>query len=542
MFRKFVAAATALAAVTVALILTAVTGASLSPPTATLTIQPGTSATETKVVTIPAKPGSADVEIAIDTTGSMGGTIAQAKADAINIVNGVQGSVPDTQFAVVEFKDSGDTPEYSVVQAMTSSASAVSTAVNTLSAGGGGDAPEAYNLVFRNSYTPATGGALGWRTGSRKFVVVIGDAQPHGDLATQGLGPCSNVSADPHGLVTSTELAGMNTNGRTLLMIRQPGGAPLACYQKLAAGGFTGGAAVDSGGSLATQIVSLIDAAVANVNNVHLEVASAGPAPAAASWITLPPALGPVPAPSTQTFAPLTVGVPTGTPAGTYTFDIAAVADGVDSGHQALTVVVPAQASCASPTITGSGVIVGTSGDDVIVGSPGGDVILGNGGNDVICAGQAGDVVFGGDGNDTIYGDDGKPADADAPGGGDALFGGNGNDTIHGEAAGDSIHGEAGDDTLDGNGGGDSVLGGAGNDKLDGGEGNDSLDGGDGNDTLTGGPGNDALSGGAGDDYVNSDLAPTPPGTLDPAASADSCNGGPGTDGSFGCESKVDIP
>src|SRR5262245_6266623 len=367
MSKKHLGAATALAALTVALVLTAVTSAGLSPSSATVTLQPGTSTTETKVVTIPAKPPSADVEIAIDTTGSMDATIAQAKADALNIVNGVQGSVPDTQFAVVQFKDVGDSPEYAVAQSMTASAAAVSTAINGLSAGGGGDAPEAYNLVFRNSYAPALGGPIGWRAGTRKFVVVIGDAQPHGDLASQGLGPCINETADPHGFVTATELAGMNANGRTLLMIRQVGdqtSTSLGCYQKLVAGGFTGGQAVDGGGSLATQIVNLINAAFANVNNVHLEVVSAGPAPAAASWITLPPALGPVPAPSTQTFAPLTISVPTGTPAGTYNFDIRAVAHGVDIGHQALSVVVTLP--CASPTISGSGVIMGTNGDDVI--------------------------------------------------------------------------------------------------------------------------------------------------------------------------------
>src|SRR5262245_26596363 len=332
MSKKYLAAATALAAVTVALVIAASSGAGLSPSSATVTLSPGSSTSETKVVTLPAKPAKADVEIAIDTTGSMSASIAQAKTDAINIVNGVQGSVPDTQFAVVQFRDAGDSPEYAVVQALTSSASAVSTAVNGLSADEGEDAPEAYNTVFHNSYAPALGGPIGWRADSRKFVVVIGDAQPHGNLATQGLAGCSDVSADPHGLVTSTELAGMKANERTLLMIRQASTATttLACYQSLAAGAFTGGAAVDGGGSLSTQIVNLINAAFATVNNVHLDVVSASPAPASASWITPPPALGPVPAPSTQTFAPLGISVPSGTPSGTYTFDIRALADGVD--------------------------------------------------------------------------------------------------------------------------------------------------------------------------------------------------------------------
>jgi hypothetical protein len=85
------------------------------------------------------------------------------------------------------------------------------------------------------------------------------------------------------------------------------------------------------------------------VNDVHLEVASASPAPAAASWIAFSPASrGPVPAPSDQTFD-VTVTVPSGVPAGTYAFDIEAVADSTDIGHQALTIVVPVKQLTLSP-------------------------------------------------------------------------------------------------------------------------------------------------------------------------------------------------
>ena len=40
-----------------------------------------------------------------------------------------------------------------------------------------------YNLVFHKSYADAT---IGWRTGTRKFVVVISDAQPHGPVYSDG--------------------------------------------------------------------------------------------------------------------------------------------------------------------------------------------------------------------------------------------------------------------------------------------------------------------------------------------------------------------
>jgi hypothetical protein len=349
--RRTLAAATAVLAALIALVASTSSPASISPASASFTLRAGDPvlgvAHETKTVGVPAKPPKADIELAIDTTGSMGPSIAQAKADAAAIVAQVQASVPDSQFAVVQFKDDVDSPEYQLVQPMTATASDVQTALNSLSAGGGGDNPEAYNLVFHN----ATAAATGWRSGTRKFVIVIGDAEPHG-AGSSGFAGCADTSADPHGFDTATELAGMATAERTLLMIRQVSGATttsLGCYDSLAAAGFSGGQAVDGGGSLATQIVSLIDDAFANVNDVHLEVASASPAPAAASWIAFSPAaLGPVPAPSTQSFD-LTVTVPAGTPAGTYAFDIEAVADSTDIGHQALTIVVPEKQLSLSP-------------------------------------------------------------------------------------------------------------------------------------------------------------------------------------------------
>ena len=74
---------------------------------------------------------------------------------------------------------------------------------------GGGDCPEAYNLVFHNSYTPALGGDLGWREAAAKFVVVVGDAEPHG-AASRGSPVAPNSLSD--GYSTATELAGMRTN------------------------------------------------------------------------------------------------------------------------------------------------------------------------------------------------------------------------------------------------------------------------------------------------------------------------------------------
>ena len=72
-----------------------------------------------------------------------------------------------------------------------------------------------------------------------------------------------------------------------------------------------------------------------------MEVASASPSPALPGWITFaPPSIAGAATLSTQAFT-AHIAVPAGTAPGSYTFDLKAVADGADIGHQALTVVVP---------------------------------------------------------------------------------------------------------------------------------------------------------------------------------------------------------
>jgi uncharacterized repeat protein (TIGR02543 family) len=205
-------------------------------------------------------PPPLDIEIAIDTTGSMSGSIEQAQADSKTLVTDVQSKYPGALFAVVQFKDYVDDPEYQLLQPMTADPNQVNAAIDTMSAGGGGDLPEAYNLVFQRSVTDS---ATGWRTDSRKLVVVIGDAEPHGAGAA-GFAGCEDDSEDPNGLNTATVLAAMKTNERTLIMVRQAetASASLQCYQSLAAASFDGGAAQDGGDNLISVIEDLIGGAV----------------------------------------------------------------------------------------------------------------------------------------------------------------------------------------------------------------------------------------------------------------------------------------
>ena len=200
-----------------------------------------------------------DIEIAIDTTSSMGDSISQAQADSKRLVTEVQKRYPGARFAIVQFRDASDDPEYQLVQPMTGDGNAVDTAIDKLQPAGGGDFPEAYNLVFQNSFTDPN---TGWRPNTRKLVVVIGDAEPHG-ARTSGFTSCNDTGEDPHGLATANVLAGMKSNQRTLIMVRQAATAStsLECYQQLAAAGFTGGAARNGGDDIVTVIEALITSA-----------------------------------------------------------------------------------------------------------------------------------------------------------------------------------------------------------------------------------------------------------------------------------------
>ncbi|MFE4258382.1 FG-GAP-like repeat-containing protein [Streptomyces sp. NPDC056883] len=122
----------------------------------------------------------------------------------------------------------------------------------------------------------------------------------------------------------------------------------------------------------------------------------------------------------------------------------------VDSNIATVTLNVSAGCNGLAATITGNGIVNGTSASDVIVTGNGNDAVAGNGGNDTICTFGGNDAVAAGSGNDYV----------DAGDGNDAISGGSGNDVVKGGA---------GDDALSGGSGNDTVVGGAGSDILSGG-------------------------------------------------------------------------
>lgn len=176
----------------------------------------------------------ADVIFMIDTTGSMGGAISNLRGNLAMIASKLQAKIKSLALGVVEFKDFGDPfvvrYDYRVTTMNTPAAlSGVQTALNGLSASGGGDLPEAgwealysiaggpaltvvgggttYNSVFNlaatNPTTPPPGetqgtvGGAGFRNGSVPIVVTVSDAEWHD-------APNSTVAGDPESGLNST--------------------------------------------------------------------------------------------------------------------------------------------------------------------------------------------------------------------------------------------------------------------------------------------------------------------------------------------------
>ncbi|KPJ55007.1 hypothetical protein AMJ47_03040 [Parcubacteria bacterium DG_72] len=131
----------------------------------------------------------ADILFAFDTTGSMIFAIDQAQTYAIDIMNTLKTLIPDAAFGVAHFEDypispygqAGDTP-YTLDLGITTDTGAVETAINALTLGSGGDAPQSYTRVMHETYTDTS---IGWRTDAQQILIILGDNVSHDDNLTQ---------------------------------------------------------------------------------------------------------------------------------------------------------------------------------------------------------------------------------------------------------------------------------------------------------------------------------------------------------------------
>jgi hypothetical protein len=128
-----------------------------------------------------------DVVFAIDTTGSMGGSINSVKATANELIRDISAQTTSARFALIDYRDfperTGDSRDYpaKLDADFTADRDAMTSAIDGLSLGNGGDRPETMFSELHKAY------GLTWRPGVKKLVVVLADAPPLSPEPTSGL-------------------------------------------------------------------------------------------------------------------------------------------------------------------------------------------------------------------------------------------------------------------------------------------------------------------------------------------------------------------
>lgn len=175
--RSVATAAAALAAwATTAVVVAAPQAAAqVDPSEVEVTLGPGASTTVAKTVTTPAVPPNPDLVFLADTTGSMGGAIADVRTNAGAVTSAVLDAQPTAQFAVSEYRDAGDPFAFRVNQNLTGDTTAVQNGINAWVASGGGDIPEA----AINALYEIGSGAIAFRPDGTRIVAWFGDAPSH---------------------------------------------------------------------------------------------------------------------------------------------------------------------------------------------------------------------------------------------------------------------------------------------------------------------------------------------------------------------------
>jgi hypothetical protein len=287
----------------------------------------------------------------------MGSHIAAVQAGANQILNDLAALGIDIAYGVGSYNDFPGPPTLAFQHQLspTSSTAAVTAAIGTWAASGGGDYPEGQLFALDQLAVPP-GGTIGWRAGAERIIVWFGDAPAHDPV-------CSAISGLSYTITEATATAKLVAEQITVLAISvtTPGlddnPAP-SSFDYNAACGAPGGTAGQgtrianaTGGifvtginpsTIVSTITSLITTAVTTINNLSL-VPTGGIAPFVTS---ISPAGGYGPLASDQThvlpFDVVFTGVvPCTSETQVFTGTIDAVADGGVVASKTVTITVP---------------------------------------------------------------------------------------------------------------------------------------------------------------------------------------------------------
>ena len=206
---------------------------SISPDSFEATLDIGESVTITKTVTVDAgspTTSKADVFFLVDTSGSMGGVINAVKDNASTILADTAG-FGDIAWGVGSYEDfpispwgsSGDL-SWRLNQAITTVQADVQAGIEDLSLGFGADGPES-NLEAL--YQSAVNDTVGWRDGSKRFIIWFGDARGHDpeSCADQGIAGCTNpATAGYPGATLTATIAALDDQGIEVIGVNRLSG------------------------------------------------------------------------------------------------------------------------------------------------------------------------------------------------------------------------------------------------------------------------------------------------------------------------------
>lgn len=119
---------------------------------------------------------SLDLVLAFDTSASMYSHFDTVRNRVTELVAQVQAAIPNSAFAVVAFGDYCDEHSTYLTKSLdfTADLRGIRAFVRQVSATGGGDYPEAIEEALYEA------NRFSWRTGTRRALILVGDAPPHG--------------------------------------------------------------------------------------------------------------------------------------------------------------------------------------------------------------------------------------------------------------------------------------------------------------------------------------------------------------------------
>jgi len=121
-----------------------------------------------------------DIVVCFDSTGSMGGEIDEVKRQITKIATTLFKLVPKARISLVTYRDTGEKDVVRILQ-LTANLQEVQNFLSRITAGGGGDHPEAVDEGLSWSIKQNQ-----FRSSARKVILIFGDAPPHTEKSTNG--------------------------------------------------------------------------------------------------------------------------------------------------------------------------------------------------------------------------------------------------------------------------------------------------------------------------------------------------------------------